>query len=256
MLRSLAKSRSRMGRTYTRWSVVTVVCCGTLYSCDAVSFPTQQEPEPEGMISVLIALSKPAAANIARAEIVVTATGMTTVREDLTVSGNAISGTVRGIPAGSNRLFTINGYSSSGSLTYTGSSTAAVTAGQQVTVRITVRAAGGTQATVSLTVVSPVVANYDYSSIKGPVTISGEVSNVSTQTALNVRLLLVARNSSGAAMGQTSEVIGSVRPGRNYFTMRFFEDAFASRAAPISRVDYTIEHSLGGPDTGSVTVTE
>jgi ribosomal protein L21 len=64
---------------------------------------------------------------------------MTEIRQYLTISGNIVSGTVRDIPAGANRFFTLNGYDASGTLTYTGSSVAEVIPGENITVRITLK---------------------------------------------------------------------------------------------------------------------
>ena len=206
-------------------------------------------------MSILIPLSKPAAANISRAEVVVSGAGMSEMRQDLTVSGTAITGTVRSIPAGTNRTFTINCYNSAGALTYTGSSTTTVTAGQEVRVPITVRSTTSPGAgPVVLEVVSPVAADYTYGSITGSLEISGEVRNPSNDTASSVSVTFTARNAAGAVMDQGTKSLGSVPPGRKFFTFRFSREVFASRAAPAARVDYEISHSLGGPDSGSVSL--
>ncbi|MBT7186125.1 hypothetical protein HN911_02180 [Candidatus Bathyarchaeota archaeon] len=206
-------------------------------------------------MSVNIRLGKIAAANISRAEVVVTGTGMTEIRQDLTISGNTIAGSVQGIPAGPDRLFTLNGYDTSGNPNYTGSASATVVAGQQVTVRVTVRSiSGGGGSTVVLTIVSPVVGNYRYSSMKGSVIVTGEIENPSSQTAQDVSIRFTPRNRSGGPMDQISRTIGTVPPGRTFFSVTFGGAIYASSSAPISRLDYTITHSLGGPDINSTTV--
>jgi formylglycine-generating enzyme required for sulfatase activity len=78
---------------------------------------------------------------------------MAEVRQELTISGDTVSGTVRGVPAGTGRVFTINGYDAGGSVVYTGAATAEVLAGQQVTVRIVLRpaVAGGPEEGITAT---------------------------------------------------------------------------------------------------------
>jgi formylglycine-generating enzyme required for sulfatase activity len=118
--------------------------------------------------------------------------------------------------------------------------------------------AGGTDSdeasSIVLTVRSPVVANYQTKTIKTAVTISGEIENPSIETASGVSIQFTPRNSSGGAMGQKIHTVGSVPPGSKFFSVRFTEEAYAERDAPINNVDYVITHSLGGPDVGSVLV--
>ena len=209
-----------------------------------------------GEVEVLIPLGKVSAATIARAEVVVSASGMVDIRQDLGISASTLSGTVRGIPAGPARTFTINGYDSGGALAYSGSAQATVLAGQTVEVRIVVRStsSGGGTAEVQLTIVSPLAATYAYSSIDGTLEISGEIQNPSSQTAANVDVQFTARNASEAVMDQGTASIGNAAPGRTFFVFRFNRRVFSSRNSPARSIDYTITHSLGGPDSGSVTL--
>ena len=110
----------------------------SLIACE--STPSITEPNSgAGQVSIEFRLGKLAAASIARAEIVITAPDMDDLRQDLTIDGNLITGDVRSIPAGSNRLFTLNGYDASETLIYTGSSSAEVISGEEVIVRIVVQ---------------------------------------------------------------------------------------------------------------------
>jgi hypothetical protein len=239
-----------------RAAVLVILTVFGLIACDSGPQPMQAESEGGGEMSVLMALSKPAAAAIATAEVVVTGDGMADILQVLAVSGSAISGTVRGIPAGPDRTFTINGYDLSGSLTYTGSATATVTAGQQVTVSIAVRSTNSTTPTnVVLEILSPIAVNYEFSFSDGYLEISGEISNPSSLTANDVSVVLSARNASGALMDQGTKVIGDVPPGTLFFTFRFPREVFASGDKKASSIDYVISHSLGGFDTGSAMLT-
>ena len=80
-----------------------------------------EEPLP-----VRIALGKVAASNIARVELVVSASDLSNaIVATLTIEGDEVVGTVV-VPVGSNRVFTINAYDASGGLIYSGQSRADV----------------------------------------------------------------------------------------------------------------------------------
>ena len=232
--------------------------CLILGSCDSISSPMRHESEGSGEMSVTIRLSKAAAADISRAEVVVEGTGMTEIRQNLTISGNTITGTVHGIPAGSNRLFTLNGYDASGDLTYTGSANATVVAGQQVTVRITVTATssvGSPQLEVSGTA-SALRPTYE-----GTTIITGEIMNAGSADATSVALDLRARNSSGTAIGDARVSVGTIRKGESKlfsasFSQTCYDDnQFANcHTRHISRADFTLSYSEGDPVTGRITV--
>ena len=105
--------------------------------------PSRPAAGESGEASFAIRMGKAVAATLARAEVVITGSDMDDVRQELSIQDNVVTGLVRNIPAGDDRLFTLNGYDSSGNLAYTGSATADVVAGQQVTVRITMRVPAG-----------------------------------------------------------------------------------------------------------------
>ena len=132
------------------WPLLLLLCAGLVF-CSGDTL-TQPEVRDSGKASVAISLGKVIATILSRVEVVITGSDMDEIRQDLTIDGNRATGTVRGIPAGSDRLFTLNGYDSSGILAYTGSASADVIAGEQVTVRITMRRVGtaaGLQTTTS-----------------------------------------------------------------------------------------------------------
>jgi len=69
---------------------------------------------------------------------------MDSLRGDLAIDSDGVArGTVTNIQPGSNRLFTLNAYDSNDLLTYTGSSTAAIDAGQTTQVHISLRSLSG-----------------------------------------------------------------------------------------------------------------
>jgi len=70
---------------------------------------------------------------------VITASDIEEIRQDLSISGELATGTVEDIPAGNNRLFTLNGYDAAGDLVYSGSSEVELPAGEVVPVQITMR---------------------------------------------------------------------------------------------------------------------
>ena len=123
------------------WVVLCVLYVG-LSSCSDGA-PSRPAAGESGEASFAIRLGKAVAATLARAEVVITGSEMDDVRQELPIQDTVVTGLVRNIPAGDNRLFTLNGYDSSGNLAYTGSATADVVVGQQVTVRITMRVPEG-----------------------------------------------------------------------------------------------------------------
>ena len=237
-------------RTVFIWLAIVGVIVG---SCGGQTGPTRSEQVEGGEAALSFYIGKVTAGAIDSAEVVVTGSGMSDITQPLNIAGDRMTGIVRGIPTG-DRTFTINTYDGSPRLTYTGSETAKVVAGQTTQVRITLRSTDGSTSAVVLTLLSPVSATYEYRTIEGYLEISGEINNPSAQTATDVRITLTARNASGAAMDQRTQSIGTVPPGRKFFSFRFSTEVFGASAAPARTIDYSIEHSLGGPDTGSVTL--
>lgn len=136
MPRSPVKSKSRGRRLYP---IVLLVALGALVACSDTSVPTEAERNVAGNVSFSIRLSKIAAASLVRAEVVITAADMEEMKQELSISGDTVTGTVRGIRAGNSRTFTLNGYDSSENLIYTGSKQVDMPAGETVLVRVTMR---------------------------------------------------------------------------------------------------------------------
>jgi WD40 repeat protein len=139
MLRSLSILKNNKTQTILALLLVSGL---SLLSCGDAS--TSVKPEEQGHSSVSIALkvAQTTAADIARAEIVVTAADIGEIRQELTISGNTISGTIAGIPAGSQRTFVFNGYDINGNLIFRGSTEVDMAAGEVVPVNIAVRRIG------------------------------------------------------------------------------------------------------------------
>ena len=231
------------------WLYACFLCLSST-ACVDQNAALRSEPEEGGELSVSIRLSKPAADLLSRVEVVVTAPDMEDIREDLTITGESVSGTVTSIPAGTNRLFTLNGYDSSENLVYTGSSRADVEPGQQVTVRITMRRVSNVP---KLRVLSPVAADRSLSST----TISGEIENYGDVDATNAVIAFTARNSSGVALAVSEATVGTVAKGggKEVFSAIFYgTDMFSDDARYVASADYSISYNEGEPYIGTVVV--
>jgi hypothetical protein len=242
-----------MNNTYSVFGTI-LVCLLSPFACGEKS-DRMFVSDDSNTLDVNIKLGKLAVASITSAEIIITGSGMAEVREDLTISGGIMGGTVRGIPAGENRKFQINAYDVSGTVSYSGEAIADVVAGSLVTVSISLSAVGTQVSSVVLTIRSPMVVNYHYTHLKDYADISGEIENSSNETLSDVSIQLTTRNSTGGAMGQKTIILPSVPPGFTFFIVYFWDGpVYAKETAPINKIDYVITHSLGGPDTGSVGV--
>ncbi len=121
----LGKYRSNL------WVCVLVVAvAGGTISCGTENAPASSVPETMVEVSIGVKLSKLAASTMVRAEVVVSAADMDTITVGLEIVGDVASGTIRGIPVGSNRQFTINGYDSADLLAYSGTAGADVAPGE------------------------------------------------------------------------------------------------------------------------------
>ena len=121
------------------WAIVCALCVGVVACSDSAL--TRPEANDGGEASFFIR-SKVVAATLSRAEVVITGSNMDEIRQELTIDGAVITGIVQNIPAGEERRFVLNGYDSSGNLAYSGSAIADVVAGEQVTIRITMKKQG------------------------------------------------------------------------------------------------------------------
>ena len=240
MLRSLEKSRSRKSLA---WLLVPISCCAFLCSCEITSLPTQEETgQKAGEISVAIRLSKIAAASISRAEVVVTGSGMTDIRQTLTVSSSTITGNVTGIPAGANRLFTLNGYDAAGNLSYTGSATATITAGQQTAVHITMVP---TFQALGISAFQPYRR-------AGVAWMDATIHNSGSNDATGVVIRSRAMNSFDDVIVEATTNIGVLRAGESsVFHAEFKPTTLEEGGRQVVRVDCTISYNEGAPITAT-----
>ena len=176
---------------------------------------TQPEARDSGEASFSIRVGKAVAAALSRAEAVITGSDMAEIRQELTIDGDTAAGHVRDIPAGTDRLFTLNGYDSPGTLTFTGSATADVIAGQQVTVRIIMRRVASPSGTPQLRVSSYASAQRPDCCGLGTTSITGEIDNTGEANATNITIELRARNINGAAISDSHTDIGTLKMGES-----------------------------------------
>ena len=110
--------------------------------------PEQEQPIAESeTVSVSMKLSIPQslAGIISRVEYVISAEDMETMSGELNLEADSTArGTVTGIKEGEDRLFTLNGYDESNTITHTGSTTTDIIAGQTTEVRIEMGSLAGT----------------------------------------------------------------------------------------------------------------
>ena len=223
-------------RCNTRWSVALIAAFWvSLVACDNESLVGQRE-EATGEMTVFISLGKALQSQIARAEVVVTASDMVEMRVELTVDGTSLRGTVTGIPAGANRLFTLNAYDSGGSLTYTGSEMANIIAGgPPAQVEVTLRSVSGPTGGPALAIRgSPLVTqgrtDFGWSSSGSgeAARIAGEIENTGTATAENVRLTVTLRDPNGNLLGRVRDhAVGTIQPGDSELFEVFIESVFS-----------------------------
>ena len=241
------------------WPLLLLLCAGLVF-CSGDTL-TQPEVRDSGKASVAISLGKVVATTLSRVEVVITGSDMDEIRQDLTISGTRATGTVRGIPAGADRLFTLNGYDSSEGLAYTGSATADVIAGEQVTVRITMRRVGAPAGKPQIRVAGSASAQRPDCCGIGATTITGEIENTGDGDATNVVLDFRARNISGAAISDSRATIGTVKEGESkLFTARFSGTCWSSviecETKYVARADYTLSYNEGEPISGRITIPE
>ena len=262
MTRVTAKSPTRLKNSnLVYWPLLCALGTG-LASCSGDAL-TQPEARDSGEASFTIRVGKAVAAAMSRAEVVITGSGMAEIRQDLTIDGDTATGTVRDIPVGTDRLFTLNGYDSSGNLAYTGSGTADVIADRQVTVRITMRRVTTPSGTPKLRIASSASAErgiYASSVLyrRNDVTrITGEIENTGDADATNVVIDLRGRNIAGAAISDSQVTIGTVQErASKLFTADFSGTSEHSwdEETYLSRVDYTLSYSEAESISGSITV--
>jgi len=105
------------------------------YSLNQVIAP--EENSENVSISMKLAIPQNLQGMISRVEYVISADDMEAMTGELSIGDDSIAkGTVTGIKAGEDRLFTLNAYGENGSISHTGSSIADISAGEITTVRI------------------------------------------------------------------------------------------------------------------------
>ena len=225
----------------------------SLFACGEAPTTTEQlDRNGVGEISVAIRLSKVVAASLFRAEIVITASDMADIRQDLPINGDTASGVVEDIPAGSSRLFTLNGYDSSGELIYSGSSTANIVAGELVVVRITMRKVGLPTELPLLQILSSVTVSR-WTTVTH---VTGEIENRGVMNATNVVISCIARNNENAPISDDDINLGTINSGEKLlFTAKFSETQKGTEMSRyVAKFDYTILYDEGGPITGRVLI--
>ncbi len=235
--------------------------CAGLVSCSGDTLTQPGGVRDSGKASVAIRLGKVVATTLSRVEVVITCSDMAEIRQDLTIDGDRATGIVRDIPAGSDRLFTLNGYDSSGSLAYTGSATADVIAGEQVTIRITMRRVGAPAGKPRLRIATSASAQRPDCCSIGTTVITAEIDNTGDADATNVTIDFRARHNSGAAISDSRATIGTVAKGESkLFTTSFSGTCWSKytdcETKYVSRVDYTLSYSEGDPISGRTTIPE
>ena len=90
----------------------------------------------DGSVAMRLVIPKALQQSVARVEYVISASDMETISGTLPIVGNAASGTITGIAPGTDRLFVLNAYDTSGELSHTGSAVTTIEAGVTADVRI------------------------------------------------------------------------------------------------------------------------
>lgn len=108
--------------------------------------PPDQENSIETIsVSMKLAIPQSLQGTISRVEYIISADDMETMNGELEIEADStVRGTVNGIKAGANRLFTLNAYDETNTLTHTGFTTADIVAGGTTTVRIEIGPLPGT----------------------------------------------------------------------------------------------------------------
>jgi N-acetylneuraminic acid mutarotase len=98
--------------------------------------PTRPEPGAFGQANITLLIPKALQEAIDQVLTLVTAADMDTIRQFLTIQDSVATGTIQDIPAGPNRLFTVNVYKTGGILSHTGKDSTDILGGQTVDLEI------------------------------------------------------------------------------------------------------------------------
>lgn len=220
-----------------------------LGACDSRVTSYDKGEQSESEVSISIPLSKVLAAVIARAQVVITASGMDELSQDLRVDGSMLTGTVTGIPAGLDRLFTLNAYDAGGTLLYTGSSSVDIIAGTSVPVEVTLRSTSTPIDGSSLVVQgTPIVTQgtlhsfSDWSSLSfgNDARITGEITNDGSAAAYNVTVTVTLRTPAGDLLGRVRDhIVGTINEMDSELFTVFILDVFSTSV--VDTTPYQVE---------------
>jgi hypothetical protein len=177
---------------------------------------------------------------------------MAELRQDLIMQDSTATGVIS-VPIGLNRRFTLNGYDAGDILLLTGFSNADVAGGGTIQVSIVMRPV--LQA-FAIGIRSPMFVVYDSPCCTSAITVSGLYENPSSQDATGITVQLTAFNGVGAPMAQINKTETTIPPGTLFFSYRFEDEVFHPFDARVVQIEYRITHSLGGPDVGTVVVSD
>lgn len=123
-----------------------VICLGWV-ACEkpSITAPDQENSIEQVSVSMKLAIPQSLQGIISRVEYIISADDMETMNGELEIEADStVRGTIPGIKAGSNRLFTLNAYDNNNTLTHAGSTTSDIITGGIATVRIQIEPLSGT----------------------------------------------------------------------------------------------------------------
>ena len=130
-------------------SIFVAVTAVVVIGCSEHSFPPEIEvsantvdtlPQEMGSFKIAVPMPKIVATNVARVEYVITASDMSDLKGSLAIGNDDVArGTARNVPTGNDRLVTLNAYNTEEVMSYSGSATTDVVAGETVSVNIVMR---------------------------------------------------------------------------------------------------------------------
>jgi hypothetical protein len=170
--------------------IMGLVCC----SNDPISSRNENKG---GSVSInLVATSGSIFSSLARSsEAKVTAVGMDTIRQSLTVSSNSITGLISNIPAGFNRKFEVFVYDSLGRICYYGSAYSNIINGSTVNVPLTLyRYTGTGNAVIDGSIIDSIPSNPNQSP---SVTITSPANNATFLQGDTILINATATDSDG-----------------------------------------------------------
>ena len=113
-----------------------------LLACDASSTAPTQTEETGASVALVARVDAGVAADLVRAEVLVTGDDMSAMRLELAVDGDRLVGTVADIPAGVARQFAVAGYDAAGVLVVSGSARLDLAPGQAAPLSLSLQVKG------------------------------------------------------------------------------------------------------------------